>query len=136
MFFLEPFIRSGRHPKLSRASQNTRSLPTLSAVSSIVKRGTPRSAFEGLRSRLHIGADLHRVSVRIDHVETEAATLLVDRSHFPRLEIGSHGFLLEVVDSDREMIHFGCRLTLAQDQEVFAKHELVVSFSFVYFAIE
>src|SRR5436309_4086594 len=32
-----PNIRSGRHPKLSRASQNTRSLPTISAVSSIVK---------------------------------------------------------------------------------------------------
>src|SRR5207249_6346275 len=62
--------------------------------------------------------------------------LLVDRSDFPGLEIGSDGFLLEVVDSDRKMIHFGCGLSFAQDQKVFTKHELVVTLSFAYFALE
>ena len=89
-----------------------------------------------LRSRLHIGADLYRESVRIDYMETEAASLLVNRSDAPRFEIGCHGFLLEVVYSDREMIHFGGRFTFAQDQKVLAEHELIVAFPLVYFAIE
>src|SRR5262245_29609239 len=69
-------------------------------------------------------------------METEAPSLLVDRSDFPCLEIGSDGFLVEVVHPDRKMIHFGCGLSFAQDQEVFAEHELVVTLSFIYFAVE
>src|SRR6267143_3109619 len=91
---------------------------------------------EGNVPRLHIGADLHRVSVRIQDVETEAASLLVDRSDSPSLEIRGHGFLLEVVDSDRDMVHFGWRITWAQDQKVFPKHQLVVSVPFVHSASE
>src|SRR5262245_21385535 len=73
-----------------------------------------------------VGADLHWESVRIENMKTVAASLLINRSGSSRLEIGSHGFLVEVVDSDREMVHFGCGLTLAQHQKVFTKHELVV----------
>src|SRR5262245_30521215 len=83
-----------------------------------------------------VRADLHRIPVWIENMKTEAPSLLINRSDSSRLEIGSHGFLLEVVDSDREMIDFGCRLTLAQDQEVLTKHELVVPVSFVHSATE
>src|SRR5215510_11383002 len=95
-----------------------------------------RQFLSSLRSRLRIGADLHRESVRIDHMETGAASLLVNRSDPPRFEIRCHGFLLEVVDSDREMIHFGGWFTFAQDQKVLAEHELVIAFPLVYLAIE
>jgi hypothetical protein len=94
-------------------------------------RPSPRT-----KAWLRIRADLHRESIRIDHMETETASLLVDRSDFSCLEISGHRLLVEVVDSDGKMIDFGRRLSFAQNQEVLPKHELVVSFSFVYFAIE
>src|SRR5215470_16161586 len=69
-------------------------------------------------------------------METEATSLLINRSDSSRFKIGGHGFLLKVVDSDREMIHLGCGLPLAQDQKVFAKYELVVPVSFIHSASE
>src|SRR6266850_6141364 len=78
-----------------------------------------------------VGANLYRKSIRIQDMKTEAASLLVNRSGPPRLEIRSHRVLLEVVDSDREMVHFGRRSTRPQDQKVFSKHELVVPVPFV-----
>src|SRR5262245_42878418 len=83
-----------------------------------------------------VGANLHRESVRIQNMETEAASLLINRSGSSRLEIGGHGLLVEVVDSDRKVIHFGCGFTLTQDQKVFTKHELVVPVPFVHGATE
>jgi hypothetical protein len=53
--------------------------------------------------------------------------LLVNRSDSPRLEIRSHGILVEVVDSDPEMIYLARRIFCPQNQKVFPKHELVVS---------
>src|SRR5215471_3560438 len=69
-------------------------------------------------------------------METEAASLLINRRGSSRLKIGGHRFLVEVVDPDREMIHLGCWLTFAQDKKVFTKHELVVPVSFVHGATE
>src|SRR2546426_3393668 len=74
-----------------------------------------------------VRADLHRESVRIQDMETESASLLINRSGSPRLEIHGHGVLVEIVDSDREMIHFGGWFTWPQDQKVLTKHELVVT---------
>src|SRR6266853_797751 len=61
-------------------------------------------------------ANLHREPIRIHDVETETASLFVDRSCPPRLEIRSHGVLVEVVDSDCDMVYFAWRLTWSQDQ--------------------
>ena len=69
-------------------------------------------------------------------MKTEAASLLVNRSGPPRLEIRSHGVLVEVVDSDGEMVHFGRRCTRPQDQKVLPKHELVIPVPFVHRATE
>ena len=49
-------------------------------------------------------------------METDAA-FFVHLSNSPRLKIRCHGGLVEVVDSDREMIYFAWRLTRPQDQE-------------------
>jgi hypothetical protein len=56
-------------------------------------------------------ANLHREPIRIHDVETEAASLLVNRSGSPRLEIRNDGVLVEVVYSDCEMVYFAWRLT-------------------------
>ena len=69
-------------------------------------------------------------------METEAASLLINRSGSSRLEIRAYGILVEVIDTDREMVHLSRRLTLAQDQKVFTEHELVVPVSFVHSATE
>src|SRR2546422_10657836 len=69
-------------------------------------------------------------------METEVASLLVNRSGSPRLQIRGHGVLVEVVDSDREMIYFALRITWPQNQKVFSKHELVVPVPFVHRATE
>ena len=69
-------------------------------------------------------------------METEVASLLVNRSGSPRLQIRGHGVLGEVVDSDREMIYFALRITWPQNQKVFSKHELVVPVPFVHRATE
>src|SRR5207245_11349293 len=65
-------------------------------------------------------------------METEVPSLLFNRSGSPRLQIRGHGVLVEVVDSDREMIYFALRITWPQNQKVFSKHELVVPVTFVY----
>jgi hypothetical protein len=67
-------------------------------------------------------------------VETEAASLLVNRCGPPRLQVGSHRVFVEAVDSNREMVDFRSRVTRAQHQEVLPKHELIVPLSLVYFA--
>jgi hypothetical protein len=64
-------------------------------------------------------ANLHWEPIRIHDVETEAASMLVNRSGSPRLEIRNDGVLVEVVDSDCEMVYFAWRLTWPQDQKAF-----------------
>src|SRR5437763_896340 len=94
-------------------------------------------AYGSQQPRLRIvGADLHRESVWIHALETEAASLLVNRSGSTRLEIPGPGALVEVTASDRDVADFGCRITWPQDQKVFPKHELVVSIPFVHGATE
>src|SRR5216684_3842294 len=64
------------------------------------------------------------------------ASFFVFWSDTPRLEIRSHGFLLEVVHANRNMVHFRRRITRPQDEKVFPEHELVVPVPFVYSATE
>src|SRR5262249_17900490 len=93
--------------------------------------------YGGHRSLLWIvGANLHRKCVRSQHVETEGASLLVDGNGSARLEIRGDGVLIEVIDSDREMVHFTRRVTRPQDQIILPKHELVVSVPFVHTTTE
>jgi hypothetical protein len=66
-------------------------------------------------------ANLHWEPIRIHDVETEAASLLVNWSGSPRLEIRNDGVLVEVVDSDCEMVYFAWRLTWPQDQKALPK---------------
>src|SRR5215831_20120482 len=83
-----------------------------------------------------VGANLHRKAVRIQHMETEVASLLVDGNGSARLEIRGDGVLIEVIGSDREMVHFARRVTRSQDQKILPKHELVVSVPFVHTTTE
>jgi hypothetical protein len=69
-------------------------------------------------------------------METEATTLLVNRSGSPRFEIRGHGVLIEVVDSDCKMVYFAWGITWSQDQKTFPKCKLVVPVPFVYGATE
>src|SRR5579872_5313049 len=77
------------------------------------------------------GADeLQRESVRIHHMETDTA-LFILRSDAPRLQIRGHGFLVEVFDSDGDVVYLARRLAGAEDQEFLAQHDLVISVAFV-----
>ena len=79
-----------------------------------------------------VAANLHRKPVRIEDVESEIASLLVDRRNSPRFEIRSDGVLIETVDSYGKMIHLAGRIPRPQDEEVLPKYELVVPVSFVH----
>ena len=83
-----------------------------------------------------IGADLHWKFIRIQDVETEAAALLIDRRNAAGLEIRGYRVFVEVVDSDRQMVHFRGGFAGPQDEKVFSEHELIVSFPFVHCATE
>src|SRR5437867_7085481 len=89
-----------------------------------------------MRTLRIVRANLHGESVRVQDMETEVASLFINRSSSSRFEIRSHGVLVEVVDSDREMVHFARWITWPQDEKVFSKHELVVSVAFVHSATE
>ena len=65
-------------------------------------------------------------------MESEIASLLVDRRNSPSFEISSNGILIETVDSDREMIHLAGRVPWPQNEEVLPKDELVIPVSLVH----
>src|ERR1700719_3124546 len=60
----------------------------------------------------------------------------VDRSDSPRLEIRCHGVLVEVVDSDGDVVYFARRLSWAEDQKAFPEHYLVIPIPFVHSAAQ
>ena len=68
--------------------------------------------------------------------EVNQTVLLVDRSDSPRLKIGGGGFLIEVVDSDRQMIDRACGLSGPQDEKALPKYELVIALALVHLATE
>jgi len=65
-------------------------------------------------------------------MKTRAATLLINRVGSARLEIHSHGILVEVVHSDCKMVYFAWRITWPKHQKILPEHQLVVPLTFVH----
>src|SRR5258705_12566380 len=64
-------------------------------------------------------------------METDSALLRPPlRSGSPRLEIRRHGFQVEVVDSNGDVVYFTCGLALTKDQKLFSKPYLVIPSAF------
>ena len=63
-------------------------------------------------------------------METDAAFFIL-RSDAARFQIRSHGFLVEVVDSDRDVVYLTCRLAWPEDQKI--SLSLVFWFFFFFF---